>query len=179
MRTSPALRATPTQCVQACPVEFRSPNCQSDRGRRLRRLVGAGLLGTLSLSALSFTAAILAASVAGATGPASLNCGTLEIQGTDGNTYQFSEFTIGNAARSNSDAEGSVAYGGTFTASNWTAGSGLNSPASQLTTLVGGNETGQLNVDKGSVVVAGTAGGPVNTNQSGATKTIDGGASTL
>src|SRR5271156_1128818 len=101
MRTSPALRATPTQFMQAWRMEFRSPNCRSGRGRRL---VGAGLMGTLSLTALSFTAAILPASVAGATGPASLNCGTLAIQGTDGNTYQFSEFTIGNATRSNSDA---------------------------------------------------------------------------
>src|SRR5271168_1770100 len=104
-------------------MEFGSPNCRSDRGRRFRRLAGAGLMGTLSLTALSFTAALLPASVAGATGPASLNCGTLAIQGTDGNTYQFSEFTIGNATRSNSDAAGSVAYGGTLTATNWTVGS--------------------------------------------------------
>jgi len=128
---------------------------------------------------MSFTAAILPAAVAGATTPASLNCGTLEITGTDANTYQFSEFTTGNAARSNSDAGGSVAYGGVLTASNWTVGQGISPPASQLTTLVGGNETGQLNVQKGSVVIAGTASGPVNLNQGGATKTIGGGAGTL
>lgn len=136
-------------------------------------------MGVLSLTAMSFTAAILPAAVAGATTPASLNCGTLEITGTDANTYQFSEFTTGNATRSNSDAGGSVAYGGVLTASNWTVGQGISPPASQLTTLVGGNETGQLNVQKGSAVIAGTASGPVNLNQGGATKSIGGGAGTL
>ncbi len=149
------------------------------RGNRVLHLAGAGLMGAFSLTALSFAAVALPAGVAGATGTASLNCGTLAIQGTDGNAYQFSEFTTGNASRSNSDAEGSVAYGGAFTASNWSVGNGITPPASQLTTLVGGNETGQLNVNKGSAVIAGTAGGPVNMNQSGATKTIDGGAGTL
>ena len=160
-------------------MEISNRNYRSDRSRRFRRLAGAGLMGTFSLAALSFTAATLPASVAGASNPASLNCGTLVIHGTDGNTYQFSEFTTGNAARSNSDAGGSVAYGGSFTASNWTVAQGISPLASQLTTLVGGNETGQLNVQNGSVVIGGTAGGPVNTNQSGATKTINGGASTL
>ncbi|MGA2472439.1 MAG: choice-of-anchor A family protein [Acidimicrobiales bacterium] len=160
-------------------MELCSPSHQSGRGRRFPRLAGAGLMGALSLTAVSFTTAILPAAVAGATSPASLNCGTLEIHGTDANTYQFSEFTTGNAARSNSDAGGSVAYGGVLTASNWTVAQGISPPASQLTTLVGGNETGQLNVQKGSAVIAGTATGPVNLNQSGATKTIDLGASTL
>jgi choice-of-anchor A domain-containing protein len=100
------------------------------------------------------------------------------ITGTDANTYQFSEFTTGSATRSNSDAGGSVAYGGGLTASNWTVGQNITPPASQLTTLVGGNETGQLNVQKGSAVITGTA-GTVNLNQSGATKTIGGGAGTL
>jgi len=44
---------------------------------------------------------------------------------------------------------------------------------------VGGNETGQLNLNKGSAVIAGTAGGPVNLNQSGATKTVGAGAASL
>ncbi len=44
---------------------------------------------------------------------------------------------------------------------------------------MGGAETGQLNVNNGSVVIAGTAGGPVNTNQSGATKTTNLGAGSL
>jgi choice-of-anchor A domain-containing protein len=116
---------------------------------------------------------------AGATTPASLNCGTLEISGTDSHSYQFSEFTTGNAARSNSDAGGSVAYGGIFTANNWSVGNAITTPASQLTALVGGNETGQLNINQGSAEVAGTAGGPVNLNQSGATKAIGGGAGSL
>lgn len=136
-------------------------------------------MGALSLTAVSFTGAILPAAVAGAAGPASLNCGTLEITGTDANTYQLSEFTTGNASRSFSDAGGSVAYGGTLTASNWTVGTGISPPASQLTTLVGGNETGQLNLDKGSVVIGGTATGPVYTNQSGATKSTGGGGASL
>ena len=139
----------------------------------------AGLAGAVSLTAMSFSAAILPTAVAGATTPASLNCGTLEITGTDANTYQFSEFTTGNAARSNSDAGGSVAYGGSFTATNWSVGNSITPPSSQLTTLVGGSETGQLNVNKGSAVIAGSAGGPVNMNQSGATKTVGGGAGTL
>ncbi len=147
--------------------------------RRDLRLAGAGLMGALSLTAVSFTAAILPASVAGATNPASLNCGTLEIHGTDANAYQFSEFTTGNAARLNSDTGGSAAYGGSFTSTNWSVGNGISPSASQLTTLVGGNETGQLNVNKGSVMVAGTASGPVNTNQAGATKTINLGPGSL
>ena len=148
-------------------------------GRRGLRLAGAGLMGALSLSAVSITTAIMPAAVAGASNPASLNCSTLEITGTDAHTYQFTEFTTGNAARSNADTGGSAAYGGSFTSNNWSVGNGISPPASQLTTLVGGFETGQLNVNKGSVVIAGTATGPVNTNQSGATKTIDLGAGTL
>jgi choice-of-anchor A domain-containing protein len=136
-------------------------------------------MGALSLTAVSFASAILPAGVAGGTTPASLNCGTLEITGTDAHIYQFSEFTTGNASRSGSDAGGSVAYGGVLTAGNWTVGSGITPPASQLTTLVGGNETGELNVNKGSVVIAGSAGGPVYTNQAGAVTTIDDGAGTL
>lgn len=156
-----------------------NPSRQPGRGRRGLLLAGTGLMGSLSLAAVSFTAAILPAPVAGATTPASLNCGTLVITGTDGNNYQFSEFTTGNASRSGSDAGGSVAYGGSLTASNWTVGNNISPSASRLTTLVGGNETGQLNVNKGSVVIAGTAGGPVYTNQSGATQTTGGGAGTL
>jgi choice-of-anchor A domain-containing protein len=140
-------------------------------------IAGIGLLGALSLTAGSLAAGPI--TVAGATTPASLNCGTLEISGTDSHTYQFSEFTTGNASRSNSDAGGPVAYGGTLTASDWTTANSLSPPSSQLTTLVGGNETGQLNVQKGSVVVGGTESGPINTNQSGATKTLGGGPSTL
>jgi choice-of-anchor A domain-containing protein len=160
-------------------MESGNPKTHSGRGRRFQRLAGAGLISALPLTAVSFTAAILPDSVAGATNPASLNCGTLEIQGTDGNTYQFSEFTTGNSTRSGSDAGGSVAYGGTLTTTGWTVGNNISPPASQLTTLVGGAETGQLNVNKGSVVIGGTAGGPVNTNQSGATKNFGGGASAL
>ena len=104
MRTSLALRATPTQFVQDCQMESGNPKTHSGRGRRFQRLAGAGLISALPLTAVSFTAAILPDSVAGATNPASLNCGTLEIQGTDGNTYQFSEFTTGNSTRSGSDA---------------------------------------------------------------------------
>ncbi len=159
-------------------MSFRNPTSRSGRGGRFQRLAGAGLISALSLTAVSFTSAILPVADAGATNPASLNCGTLVITGTDANTYQFSEFTTGSATRSNSDAGGSVAYGGGLTASNWTVGQNITPPASQLTTLVGGNETGQLNVQKGSAVITGTA-GTVNLNQSGATKTIGGGAGTL
>jgi choice-of-anchor A domain-containing protein len=132
------------------------------------------------MTAGSSIVALLPGSIAGAANPATLNCGTLEISGTNSQTYQLSEFTTGDAARQNSDAGGSVAYGGNFAATNWTVNGGTPSPpASQLTTLVGGAETGQLNVNNGSVVIAGTAGGPVNTNQSGATKSTNGGAATL
>lgn len=60
-------------------------------------------------------------------------------------------------------------------------GQSISPPVSQLTAIIGGNETGELNVEKGSTVISGTAGGPVNTEQSGAgaTQSIDGGASTL
>lgn len=153
---------------------------QQSRAGRVLRLAGVGLTGALSLSSVSFAAAILPAAVAGASNPASLNCGTLVISGTDGNNYQFSEFTTGNASRSGSDASGSVAYGGTLnTSSGWTTAQSISPSASQLTTLVGGSETGQLVVQKGSAVIAGTAGGPVFLNQTGATETVDGGASTL
>ncbi len=150
------------------------------RGRRTRAgagVIGVGLLGALSLTVGSFATGPVTS--AGAANPASLNCGTLDISGTDSHTYQFSEFTTGDAARSGSDAGGSVAYGGALTATNWSVGNGITPPANQLTTLIGGNETGQLNVNKGSAVVAGTAGGPVNLNQSGAGKTVGGGAGTL
>ncbi len=156
-----------------------NPRRELCRGRRLLQLAaGSGLAGTMSLTALSFSTAILPAAVAGASNPATLNCGTLVISSTDNNNYQFSEFTTGNASRSNSDAGGSVAYGGVFTSTNWSVGNNITPPASQLTTLAGGNETGTVNVNKGSVVIAGTA-GTVNLNQSGATKTVGGGASTL
>src|SRR6202034_816850 len=119
-------------------------------------------------------AAILPATVAGASNPASLNCGTLVISGTDGNSYQFTEFTTGNAARgSNVDSGGSVAYGGNLTASNFSVAQNITPSASTLTALVGGNETGQLNLQKGSAVVAGTAGGPINLNGgTGTTETV-------
>jgi choice-of-anchor A domain-containing protein len=156
-------------------------NPQTQRARRRRRgfgLAGVGLIGTLSLAAGSSVAVMLPGAVAGATTPATLNCGTLEISGTDSKTYQFSEFTTGDAARQNSDAGGSVAYGGNFTATNWSVGNGLSPVASKVTTVVGGNETGQLNVNRGSAVIAGTA-ATVNVNQSGATKTVGNGAGTL
>ena len=147
--------------------------------RRALTLVGAGFVASLGLT--SFGAAVLPVAGAGATNPASLNCGTLEITGTDGNTYQFSEFTTGNASRGpNIDAGGAVAYGGNLAASNFTVAQNLSPPATSLTALVGGSETGQLNVQKGSVVVAGTATGPVNLNGgTGTTKTAGGGAGTI
>ena len=160
-------------------MQQRDPLHLSAQGRRWLRLAGVGLLSSLSLTAVTFTAAVLPAEVAGATNPATLNCGTLEIHGTDANTYQFNEFTTGRAARSNSDTGGSVAYGGTFTSTNWSVGNGISPPASQLTTVVGGVENGQLNVNKGSVVIAGPASGPMNLNQSGATKSVDLGPGTL
>jgi choice-of-anchor A domain-containing protein len=134
----------------------------------------------VSITAGSSIAVLLPGLIADAANPATLNCGTLEISGTNSQTYQFSEFTTGDAARQNSDSGGSVAYGGNFAVTNWTVNGGTPSPpSSQLTTLVGGAETGQLNVGHGSVVIAGTAGGPVNTNQSGATKSTNGGAASL
>lgn len=150
-------------------------------GRRVLRLAGAGLMGALGFTATSFGVAILPAAVAGATNPASLNCGTLVISGTDGNSYQFTEFTTGNATRgSNIDSGGSVAYGGNLTASNFTVAQNVAPPASTPTALVGGSETGQLNLQKGSAVVAGTAGGPINLNGgAGTTKTVGGGPSTI
>ena len=134
-----------------------------------------------SLGFTSFGAAILPVAEAGASNPASLNCGTLEVTGTDGNTYQFSEFTTGNAIRGpNIDAGGAVAYGGNLAASNFTVAQNLSPPATSLTALVAGNETGQLNLQKGSVVVAGTASGPVNLNGgAGTAKTVGGGDGTI
>lgn len=152
------------------------------RGRGTLRLVGAGLLGALALTAASFGGALLPDAVAGATTPASLNCGTLVISGTDGNNYQFTEFTTGNATRgSNIDSGGSVAYGGNLAATNFTVAQNFTPPlAPTPTALVGGNETGQLNLDKGSLIVAGTASGPINLNGGAGTgKTVGGGASSL
>ena len=93
------------------------------RARTGLSVTGIGLLSALSVAAGSLAAG--PTSEAGATTPASLNCGTLEISGTDSHTYQFSEFTTGNASRSNSNAGGSVAYGGTLTASNWTTANSI------------------------------------------------------
>ena len=104
------------------------------------------------------------------------------INGTDNNNYQFTEFTTGNATRGpNIDSGGSVAYGGNLTASNFTVAQNITPSAGTLTALVGGNETGQLNLQKGSAVVAGTA-TPSNINLNGGTgttKTIDDGPSTI
>ena len=113
-------------------MELRQPGPLRSRRAAGFCVIGAGLLGALTLTAGSFVAGPVTS--AGATNPASLNCGTLEISGTDSQTYQFSEFTTGDAARSGSDAGGSVAYGGTLTASNWSVGNGITPPASQLTT---------------------------------------------
>src|ERR1700727_2199826 len=100
-------------------------NLQNKWGRRRDfGLVGIGLASAISLTTGSSIAAMLPGSIAGATNPATLNCGTLEISGTDSHTYQFSEFTTGDAARQNSDAGGSVAYGNNFTATNWTVNGG-------------------------------------------------------
>lgn len=138
-------------------------------------------MGALGLSAASFGAAILPAAAAGATNPATLNCGTLVISGTDSNNYQFTEFTTGNATRgSNVDAGGSVAYGGNLAATNFTVAQNITPSASTPTALVGSNETGQLNLVKGSAVVAGTASGPINLNGgAGTTKTVGGGPNTI
>ncbi len=149
-----------------------------NRGRTLwpLRLVGAGLIGTLGLAAASFGGALLPAAVAGASNPASLTCGTLVISGTDGNNYQFTEFTTGNATRgSNIDSGGSVAYGGNLAATNFTVAQNITPSASTPTAIVGGNETGQLNLQKGSALVAGTAGGPINLNGGSGTSTKSGG----
>jgi choice-of-anchor A domain-containing protein len=138
-------------------------------------------MSALGLSAASFGAAILPETMAGATNPATLNCGTLVISGTDGNNYQFTEFTSGNATRgSNIDSGGSVAYGGNLAATNFTVAQNITPSAGTSTALVGGNETGQLNLAKGSAVVAGTATGPINLNGgAGTTKTVGGGPSTI
>ncbi|HXN61328.1 MAG TPA: choice-of-anchor A family protein [Acidimicrobiales bacterium] len=161
-----------------CPIS--SQFSRSCRLGRALSLAGAGFIGSLALT--SFGAAIVPATGAGASNPASLNCGTLEILGTDGNTYQFSEFTTGNATRGpNIDAGGAVAYGGNLAANNFTVAQNLSPLATtSLTALVGGNESGQFNIQKGSVVVAGTASGPINLNGgTGTTKTVGGGAGTI
>lgn len=156
--------------------------CQKPgRGRLGLRVAGAGLLGTLGLAAGGLAAVVLPAAGAGATNPASLTCGTLVVSGTDGNSYQFTEFTTGNASRGpNIDSGGSVAYGGNLTATNFTVAQNITPSAGTPTAIVGGSEAGQLNLQKGSAIVAGTAGGPVNLNGgTGTTKTVDGGASTI
>jgi choice-of-anchor A domain-containing protein len=163
--------------MQLCNWRHNRPG----RERRPLRLVGAGLIGTLGLTAASFGGALLPATVAGATNPATLNCGTLVISGTDSNNYQFTEFTTGNATRGpNIDSGGSVAYGGNLTASNFTVAQNITPPAATPTAIVGGNESGQLNLQKGSLLVAGTASGPINLNGgTGTNKTTGGGASSL
>ena len=130
---------------------------------------------------MSLGGVIVPATVAGASNPASLNCGTLVLTGTDSNNYQFTEFTTGNATRgSNIDSGGSVAYGGNLAATNFTVAQNISPAAGTPTAIVGGNETGQLNLQKGSAIVSGTATGPVNLNGgSGTTKTAGGGAGSI
>ena len=154
MRTSSLLDAAVQLCV-ACDTVGRS--------RRALRLAGVGLAGTLGLTIGCLSGTMLPAEGVGASNPASLNCGTLAISGTNGNSYHFTEFTTGNASRgSNVDSGGSVAYGGNLTGSNFTVAQNISPSAGTLVSLVGGNETGQLNLQKGSSVVAGTAsGGPI------------------
>ena len=162
-------------------MELCAPCHEPGRGRRILRLAGVGLLGTLGFTAASSGAALLPSAVAGASNPASLNCGTLVISGTDSNNYQFTEFSTGNATRGpNIDSGGSVAYGGSLTASNFTVAQSITPSAATPTALVGGSETGQLNLQKGSAVVAGPAGGPINLNGgAGTTKSVGGGPSTI
>jgi choice-of-anchor A domain-containing protein/MYXO-CTERM domain-containing protein len=126
-------------------------------------LFGAALASAGGIAGLTASGA-LAPSVAGATNPPGLNCGTLEINGASSGPFQFTEFTTGNATRSSSDSGGGAAYGGNLTASNFTIGQG---PGFTIPKSQGGSETGQVNMQAGSAVVAGTAGGPINMNSGG------------
>jgi choice-of-anchor A domain-containing protein len=137
-------------------------------GRATRYLLGATLAGAGALAGVAASGALLPG-VAGAVNPPAFNCGTLEVNGTSTGPYQFTEFTSGNASRSGSDSGGGAAYGGNLTASNFTYGQGpgFTIPKTQDALVVGGSETGQVNMQAGSAVTAGTAGGPINMNSGG------------
>src|ERR1700733_2191320 len=140
-------------------MKFFSPSRQPGRRHHGLRLTGAVLLGGLGLTSGSLAAAFSPGAVVGATNPASLNGGTLVISGTDGNQYQFTEFTTGNATRgTNVNSGGSVAYGGDLSASNFTVAQSITPPPSSLTAIVSGNETGQLTLQTGRAVGGGGPG---------------------
>ncbi len=158
-----------------------SPCRRPGRGRRAFRLGEAGLLGVLCLTALSFAAATMPATVAGAvTGP--IDCSTLLIPGTgsySSTTFQFTEFTTGSATRDNATinggSDGAVAYAGALSTlynvtPNFTVASALSPPASQPTVVIGGSESYNLVAANGSVLVGGAASGPITTSQAGATQ---------
>jgi choice-of-anchor A domain-containing protein len=137
-------------------------------GRATRYLIGATLAGTGAIAGVAASGALLP-SAAGAANPPAFNCGTLEINGASTGPFQFTEFTSGNASRSGSDSGGAAAYGGTLTASNFSYGQGpgFTIPKAQAALVVGGSETGQVNMQAGSAVIAGSAGGPINMNSGG------------
>ncbi len=80
-------------------MRFCNPAWRPGLGKRALCLATTGLIGALGLA--GFGAAVLPAAAAGASQPASLNCGTLEVSGTDGNSYQFNQFTAGTAVAGN------------------------------------------------------------------------------
>jgi choice-of-anchor A domain-containing protein len=80
-------------------MDFPHPAWRPGLGRHALCRGTASLLGALGLA--GFGVAVLPTVAAGASYPASLDCGTLQVNGTDGNSYQLNQFTSGNAVADN------------------------------------------------------------------------------
>jgi choice-of-anchor A domain-containing protein len=94
-----------------------NPVWRSGRGRRALRPTLAGIIATLGFAGLGVASSPTV--VAGASQPASLDCGTLEVSGTNGNSYQFDQFTPDRAVGGNAQDDG-----GTWTPTTYGSGGG-------------------------------------------------------
>ena len=115
------------------PATFRISRTRADRALRL---AGVGLMGALSLTAVSFTAAILPAAVAGR--PPRIaelrhardqrdrrqHLPVQRVHDRQRGTVELRHRGLGRLRRP-------------FASTNWSVGNGITPPASQLTTLVG------------------------------------------
>ena len=81
-----------------------------------------------------------------------------------GPAQPYTEFILGNAARTYTDSSGRVAYGGDAALTGFGIGSSLNPDAGRLDLIVGHNLTAVngVNVQKGSAIYGGTRTGTVS-----------------
>ena len=139
---------------------------------------GTALVSGVGLASCVVAVGAIAGGGTAEAGPVpAVTCGTLVVP-VGSTNYQFSEFTTGPASRTNTDSQGSVAYGGTFTGNFSVAQNSLGWPKAQLTYFEGGNvgvnpTASQVNMQSGSAAIAGSisSGSHVYTNSGGTATT--------